>query len=69
MQADIVSLNAEHAALFGRRADAILDSWIFAGGKVDCVWRSGRKIVEDGRHFARDSVAHSYRKAIESVLG
>jgi formiminoglutamate deiminase len=66
--ADFLSLKADDAALIGRRGDAILDSWIFAGGKVDSVWRGGRKLVEDGRHFARDEIRARYRRAVESVL-
>ena len=66
--ADFLSLKAEDAALIGRQGDAILDSWIFAGGKVDCVWRGGRKLVEDGRHFARNETRARYRRAVESVL-
>ncbi|HEY1710792.1 MAG TPA: formimidoylglutamate deiminase [Rhizomicrobium sp.] len=68
--ADLVSLNAEHPALYGRRGDAILDSWIFAAraGAVDCVWRHGRKVVADGRHHARDEIVRRYRRALDTVL-
>jgi formiminoglutamate deiminase len=67
---DLVSLNAEHPALYGRRGDAILDSWIFAarGSAVDCVWRHGRKVVTAGRHIARDEIVQRYRKALGKVL-
>ena len=46
--ADIVSLDARHAALAERREDEILDSWIFAAGRavVDCVWRAGVKAAK-----------------------
>jgi len=66
--ADFVSLDANDPRLVARNGDAILDSWIFASANVDCVWRAGRKVVEGGRHIARDSVAAAYAKAIESVL-
>ncbi|HSC18731.1 MAG TPA: formimidoylglutamate deiminase [Rhizomicrobium sp.] len=66
--ADLVSLDANDPHLVARKEDAILDSWIFANAEVDCVWRAGRKVVEAGRHIARDSVAAAYAKAIESVL-
>src|ERR1051325_9456633 len=66
--ADFISLKAEDAALIGRHGDAILDSWIFAGGQVDCVWRRGRKLVENGRHFDRARIRARYRRAVESVL-
>lgn len=66
-RADIVSLDMEHPALLGRRGDDILDSWIFAGGAIDCVWRGGRKLVSAGRHAKRDSIRQRYRRAIASV--
>lgn len=66
--ADVVSLDANDPRLIARKEDAILDSWIFANAEVDCVWRAGRKVVEGGRHIARDSVVAAYAKAIESVL-
>jgi len=60
--ADLVSLRADHPVLVGRADDAILDSWIFAGGRalVDCVWSAGAKVVADGRHFARDGVGKRF---------
>lgn len=69
--ADLVSLDPAHAALAGRRGDAVLDSWIFAGyrGAVDCVWRGGRKCVEGGRHGARESAERRYRETIQRLLG
>jgi len=66
--ADIIALDTEEPTLAGRKGDALLDSWIFAGGKTDCVWRAGRKVVEQGRHIARDEIAARYRSAIKSVL-
>ena len=66
--ADLLSLDASHPAFYGRENDALLDSWIFAGGRVDCVWRAGRKVVERGRHVAHDRIVPAYRRAIESVL-
>jgi formiminoglutamate deiminase len=66
--ADIVSLDANDAALAGRAGDAILDSWIFAGAEIDCVWRRGEKLVSAGRHRARDAVAARYRTTLERVL-
>ena len=43
--ADFVGLDANDPSLLGRKGDALLDSWIFAGAQVDCVWRGGRKVV------------------------
>lgn len=66
--ASLLSLDASDPAFFGREGDTILDSWIFAAGKVDCVWSGGRKVVERGRHVAREAVARRYRRALQSVL-
>ncbi|MGH8286863.1 MAG: formimidoylglutamate deiminase [Steroidobacteraceae bacterium] len=68
--ADIVSLHAAHPSLIERRGDAMLDSWIFAGGSglVDCVWRHGRKLVEGGRHHARSRIADRYARTLRQLL-
>jgi formimidoylglutamate deiminase len=68
--ADIVSLDAAHVALAGRSGDAVLDSWIFGAGRglVDCVWARGRKVVEGGRHVARESIARRFRQTLEGLL-
>ena len=66
--ADLVSLDANDPALAGRASDAILDSWIFVGAAIDCVWRRGDKLVSAGRHRARDAVAAIYRRTIERLL-
>jgi len=68
--ADIISLDAQNIALAGRTSDAILDSWIFGAGRspVDCVWARGRKVVKDGRHQHRETVAQRFRGAIEGLL-
>jgi len=68
--ADVVSLKASDPCFAGRAGDAILDSWIFGGGRrlVDCVWRGGIKRVENGRHVARDAIDARYRGAIARLF-
>ncbi len=68
--ADIVSLDARHTALVGHTADAILDSWIFAGGRglVDCVWSRGRQVVAGGRHEHGRGIAKRFRSVMEKLL-
>ena len=69
--ADIISLDAGHIALAGRSGDAVIDSWIFAGGRaalVDCVWTGGRKVVTNGRHRDRDAIASRFRRRREGLL-
>ena len=68
--ADFISLDLESPALVERRDDALLDSLIFAGGSrcIDAVWRAGVKLVENGRHRARDEIAARFRAALRRVL-
>jgi formiminoglutamate deiminase len=68
--ADIVSLDGASSLLAHRSGDAHLDSWVFAGGKrlVKDVWRRGRKIVQDGRHLARDAIQQRYTQALGRIL-
>jgi formiminoglutamate deiminase len=68
--ADIVSLDLRHPALAMRRADEILDSFIFAArsGAIDCVWRRGQKKVQKGRHVARSDIEGRYSKALTLAL-
>jgi formiminoglutamate deiminase len=66
--ADLVSLDAGHPTMAGKNGDAILDAWIFAnGGRVDCVWARGRKLVEGGRHHLRDAVGTAYRSVMAEL--
>jgi len=66
--ADLLSFDLNDPVFFGRSGDSFLDAWIFAGGKLDCVWRAGRRLVDHGRHTARDAIGDRYRRALESVL-
>jgi len=69
--ADIISLDAANPALLERRGDRLLDAWIFAArtSPVDCVWISGRKWVEAGRHQARERIVARYRQSMARLLG
>jgi len=67
--ADLVSLDPHHPSLIGREGDAILDSWVFAGARIDSVWRAGRKLVAQGRHHLRERAEKRYREAMARLLG
>jgi len=62
-------LDGTSPMLHGRRGDAVLDSWIFAAARspVKRVYASGRLVVEDGRHVARDAVAAGFRAALDRL--
>lgn len=68
--ADIVSLDNASSLLAHRSGDAHLDSWVFAGGKrlVKGVWRRGRKVVQGGRHIAREAIEQRYTQALGRIL-
>ena len=67
--ADFFSLDVDSPRLVERRDDALLDSFIFAGGgTIDGVWRAGRKVVANGEHVARAAVARDFRTALARVL-
>lgn len=68
--ADLLSLNLDQPAFFGRGHDKVLDGWVFTAGdrSVDCVWRRGHKLVTDGRHIARPAIIRRYKSALEKIL-
>jgi formimidoylglutamate deiminase len=65
--ADFVTLGGHPAFVADR--DRWLDSWIFAAGNrmVDCVFVRGEKVVEAGRHRARDAIARRCRAVAERL--
>jgi formimidoylglutamate deiminase len=69
-RADIVTLDTTHPSLAGRRGDAVLDGWIFAGcsGAVDCVWVGGDKVVEGGRHRLRETARARFNAAVRGLV-
>jgi formimidoylglutamate deiminase len=68
-RADIVTLDTTHPSLAGRREDAVLDGWIFAAGAgaVACVWASGNKVVEGGRHHLRAKARDMFNAAVRRL--
>jgi formiminoglutamate deiminase len=69
--ADIVILDLEHPALIGRQGEAIIDSFIFAGGNatVRDVFVSGRQIVFEGQHIGETAARDRFRRAVSSLAG
>ena len=67
--ADIVSLKGDSPLLAGRADDAILDAWIFGGARdlVDRVWSGGSKVVSDGRHPRRETIAARFAKTLKRL--
>jgi formiminoglutamate deiminase len=69
-RADIVTLDAAHPSLAGRRHDAFIDGWIFAAGSgaIDCVWAGGDKVVEGGRHRLRQTARERFNASVRRLL-
>ena len=61
-----MTLDGACLALAGLDGDMALDGWIFAGGdRVVCdLWSAGRRLVTEGRHFAREAVEARYRAVL-----
>lgn len=68
--ADLVVLDADHIAFAGRSGDALLDSWIFgpSAGAIREVYAGGRRVVEAGRHIARDTIEARARKVLARII-
>jgi formiminoglutamate deiminase len=64
--ADCLSLDTDELPA---QDDVSLDRFVFAELGVRHVWRAGRRVVEDGRHCARESVRARYRAALRRLVG
>jgi formimidoylglutamate deiminase len=69
MWADLLALDTGDLRLEGLTGDSLLDAFIFAGrdGLVTDLWSAGRHIVQDGRHIARDAIAHRFRATLRKL--
>ena len=67
--ADLLVLDPRQAALYGRRGDNLLDAWVFAAPHpaIEAVYVAGRRVVEHGRHPARDAVADRFRRSMDRL--
>ena len=67
--ADLVALDSNRLSPLCREGDKILDGWVFGSGDkaVSDVWSAGRRIVEDGRHVARDEIERRYEDALNAL--
>lgn len=66
--ADFFSLDLSDPTFESKSRDAVIDAFIFAGaGRPDRVWIGGRKLVEDGRHVAREGIERKFRAAMREL--
>ena len=70
MPADLIVIDPDHPALYGRDGDAILDSWIFGASEplVRHVMTAGRWVVRDGRHPTEERIAAAYCEAVAALM-
>jgi formiminoglutamate deiminase len=66
----ISSCCATMAILLARSGDAMLDTFVFAGGRRDIadVWRAGDRVVIDGRHRDHAVIEARYRRVVKGLL-
>lgn len=66
--ADMFALDLSDPLFEGKAGDALLDAFVFAGaGRPAHVWIGGRKLVENGRHIARDAIEARFRAALREL--
>lgn len=68
--ADLIAIDADAPAMAGRSGDDVIATFIFGGSRhaIKDVWRAGRRVVEAGRHIARDAIGREYRSAITALM-
>jgi len=69
-RADAVVLDEAAPLLAGRDARCLIDTWLFAGNAnlVRETRVAGERLVEGGRHRARDSIAARYRRCMARLV-
>lgn len=69
-RADLVTLDLEGPALAGCKAGALLDAWIFGGGRglVSDVVVAGKRVVSAGVHPHRDAAARRYKQTLRKLF-
>ena len=67
--ADLVALDGETADFAGREGDALLDSFVFAGGDrlVTDLWSAGRHMVTEGRHVRQEAITGRYIRTMDRL--
>jgi len=68
-RADIAVLDDNHPDLAGASGDMVLDVMVFSAGRglIRTVIASGKPVVLDGRHHAREAIAKKYRDTVSRL--
>jgi formimidoylglutamate deiminase len=69
-RADLVVLDGAAPLLAGKTGDAILDSYVFSGGRelVKDVYVGGKKLIADGHHREEENIASGFAAVMERLL-
>ncbi|MBE9537551.1 MAG: formimidoylglutamate deiminase [Proteobacteria bacterium] len=69
-RADLIMLDDQHPALYGKRSSSLLDSWIFASNEnpVKDVMVNGQWLVRNGCHNQQAVIAARFRTAMDAIL-
>ena len=65
----MIVLDTSHPLLYGRRGDALLDSWIFSGNVplVRDVYVGGKAVILDGVHAHEEAIATRFRQTLDAL--
>jgi formimidoylglutamate deiminase len=68
--ADILTLQKDHPALYGATEDDLVDRWLFASNRpaLDGVWVAGVQRVAEGRHLQREAIEARYARTLKQLL-
>jgi formimidoylglutamate deiminase len=69
-RADLVELDSLHPQLEGRKGDAILDSFVFAGGNemIRSVFVAGTQVISEGHHSNESELRRGFVRVMKSLL-
>jgi formimidoylglutamate deiminase len=68
-RADFIVLDSNHPRLTGRKADDLMDSWIFSGNAnpVSDVYIGGRKCIDNGCHRDQDEIKYQFMQTLKEL--
>jgi formimidoylglutamate deiminase len=68
-RADFVVLDTDHARLYNRQGDQVVDSWIFSGNEnlVREVYVGGVRVIADGHHEDEEDIRICYHNTLDEL--
>jgi formimidoylglutamate deiminase len=65
-RADLLVIDSDHPLLLGRKKDALLDSWVFAGNVnlVRDVYVGGKRVIHEGVHARQEPIGARFRQVM-----